>query len=106
MKTTVTLSSEMTSRVRSSPRCSTSVASSPWRRRRGRSLIALRVALGRGRNRVLRLSLGCRRQLWRLVLVLAGDRVLELAHALAERASHLGQPLRAEDEEDDYKQNR
>ena len=30
---------QMKSRVRSSPRCSTSVASSPWRRRRGTSLI-------------------------------------------------------------------
>src|SRR5262249_5157229 len=73
----------------------------------GRSLIALRVALGCGRDRVLRLGFRrARRQVRRrLVLVLAGDRVLELAHALAERAPHLGQPLRAEDEQDDHEQN-
>ena len=40
------------------------------------------------------------RKLVRLV-VLAGDRVLELAHALAERAPHLRQPLRPEDHEED-----
>src|SRR5689334_17640781 len=39
--------------------------------------------------------------LLRLVLVLrdAGDRVLELAHALADRAASLGQALRAKDQE-------
>ena len=36
-----------------------------------------------------------------VVVVLAGDRVLELAHALAERAAHLGQALRPEDEQHD-----
>src|SRR3712207_355105 len=35
----------------------------------------------------------------------AGDGVLELAHALAERAAGLGQPLRAEDDEGDDEQD-
>ena len=35
----------------------------------------------------------------RLVVVLAGDRVLELAHPAAERAADLGQALRPEDQQ-------
>src|SRR6266516_2209762 len=49
-----------------------------------------------------------RRELMRLYagrLVLAADRVLELAHAPAERAPHLGQALRAEHEQDHQEQN-
>ena len=40
-----------------------------------------------------------------VVVVLAGDRVLELAHALPERPAHLGQPLGPEDEQDDEEQD-
>src|SRR5207247_2226217 len=43
---------------------------------------------------------GRRRQL-RLLVVLAGDRVLELAHALAQRAADLGQALWSENEQRD-----
>src|SRR4051812_27796286 len=78
---------QMIRRARSSPRCSTSVASSPWRRRRGSRLIA---SAWRGR-RVVR----CGPRQLRLV-VLAGHRVLELAHPAAERAADLGEPLRPE----------
>ena len=42
-----------------------------------------------------------RRQLGARGLVVAGDRVLELAHPLAERPPHLRQPFRAEDEQHD-----
>src|SRR5207247_7997941 len=35
-------------------------------------------------------------------LIVAGHRVLELANPLPERASHLGQPLRAEDDQRDH----
>src|ERR1044071_9991436 len=83
---------QMTSRVRNSPRCSTSVASSPWRSRRGSRLIVLR----RLRRRVV---CGRSRQLG--LLVVAGYRVLELAHAATEGASDLGQTLRPEDEQRD-----
>src|SRR6478735_1626948 len=84
----------MISRVRSSPRCSTSVASSPCWRRRGSTLIALR----RRRRWLVR---GAGRQLGLLVLVRAGDRILELAHALAERAPDLRQALGPEHEQGD-----
>src|SRR6478735_690280 len=84
----------MISRVRSSPRCSTSVASSPCWRRRGSTLIALR----RRRRWLVR---GAGRQLGLLVVVRAGDRILELAHALAERAPDLRQALRPEHEQRD-----
>src|SRR6476659_6588952 len=96
--------SETTSRPRSSPRCSTSVASSPWRRRRG-GLIALRVGLRRGRDGFLGLRGGLSRQLRRRVVVLARNRILELAHTLPERLAHLRQPLRAEDQQDDHEQD-
>src|SRR5262245_59632551 len=81
----------MIRRVRNSPRCSTSVTSSPWRSRRGKALMILaggRPVVG-----------GRRRNLARVVL--ATDRVLELAHALTERASHFGEPLGAEHEQGD-----
>src|SRR5436190_8746542 len=88
--------SEMTSRERNSPRCSTSVASSSWRRRRGSRFIDGtlrngRVVLARGGQ--------FRAYLVRL-LVLAGDRLLELPHSLPQRAADLGHALGAEDEED------
>src|SRR6476469_10774 len=85
---------EMIRRARSSPRCSTRVASSPWRRRRGSTLIALRG----GRRRVVRRAGG---QLGLLVVRAAGDRVLELAHAFAERAPDFRQALRPEYEQRD-----
>src|ERR671931_206187 len=55
-----------------------------------------------------RLFLGARRQLGRLrpLVVLARDRVLELAHPPAQGLAHLGEALRAEDEEDDDQQDR
>src|SRR5205807_1065784 len=57
------------------------------------------VALARRRRRGPLLR--HRRQLGGLlVVVLAADRVLELPHSLPDRAAHLGQALRAEDEED------
>src|SRR5262249_5127533 len=81
----------MIRRVRSSPRCSTSVTSSPWRSRRGKALMFLAggwpVVGGRRRNLAR--------------VVLAADRVLELAHALAERPSHFREPLGAEHEQGD-----
>src|SRR4249919_1628236 len=55
-------------------------------------------ALLPGRRSVVR---GRRRQLARLVLVRAADRILELAHAAPERAPHLGQPLGPEHEQGD-----
>src|SRR5262245_19057036 len=94
MNPTASALSAMNSRARSSPRCSTSVASSPWRRRRGSTLMALL----RGRRRGL--VPGARRQLG-LLVVAAADRVLELAHALAERAPDLGEALRPEHEQRD-----
>src|SRR5215217_2744350 len=93
-KPTARAASETISRARSSPRCSTSVASSPWRRRRGSTLIGL----GRRGWGLVR---GASRQLGLLVVRAAGDRVLELAHALAERAPDLGEALGAEDEQRD-----
>src|SRR6266404_4789489 len=89
-------------RLRNSSRCSSSVASSPWSRRRGSlAIVALggRVVLG-GRGR----RLGGR-ELGGRVRRIAGDRVLELAHPRSERATHLRQPLRAEEEQDDSKQD-
>src|SRR6266571_8567380 len=56
-----------------------------------------------GRDRRLLLLLG-RRELGGVV-VLAGDRILELAHPLAQRAPHLRQPLRPEDEEHDEEED-
>src|SRR5947199_772176 len=98
---TVTATSMMMRRARSSPRCSTRVASSPWLRRRG----SRGTALGRGG---VVLARGCRRsrlrrlrQLRSGLVVLAGDGVLELPHPAPERAADLGQPLRPEDEQRD-----
>src|SRR5215210_6726247 len=109
--------SETTRRLRSSSRCSTSDASSPWPSRRGSRTTAIAcparrlwrvVALDRRRGGSCRRGggLGGRRgQLDRprrhllVVVVLAGDRVLELAHPFAHRAADLRQALGAEDEE-------
>src|SRR2546423_1503923 len=85
------------------------VASSPWWRRRGSSRTALdRVELAlAGADRCPdRLLDGRRgRDLGRLGVFLAGHRGLELAHALPERAPHLRQLLRPEDEEHDEEEN-
>src|SRR4051812_1734146 len=100
----------MKRRARSSPRCSTSVASSPWSRRRGSRFHAMArrvldgVVLARRRARRSRghgALGGARRDDLAIVVVvvLAADRLLELAHPAAERAAHLGQPLRAEDQQ-------
>ena len=40
-----------------------------------------------------------------VVAVVARDRLLELAHAAPERAAHLGQPLRPEEDQDDHQQD-
>src|SRR6266536_1602499 len=107
-KPMLSATSDTTMRARNSPRCSTRVASSPWRRRRG----SRATELGRGgvvlarRCRRRRRRLRGRRQLRRRLLVLAADGVLELPHALPERAPHLREPLRAEHEQHDEKQNR
>src|SRR6266540_1534303 len=92
-------------RARSSSRCSTSVASSPCRRRRGRRFIVLggvALALARCDGRVCRLY----RELCRLVIVvvLAADLLLELAETAAHRASDLGQPLGPEQQKSQEKQ--
>src|SRR3954468_6852458 len=92
--------------VRGSPRWSTSPATSscPSLRGRGRRMsgdlspLALdrdvgqhrRAVVGRDHERV---------EMRLLDLVVAGDRVLELVHPLAERAPQLGEPLRPEDEQ-------
>ena len=101
-------------RCRSSDRCSTTVASSSVPRRRGASLRNIlggvrrrcparvtqtrQVQRERPARRERRLG-GRQRDL--VVLRVAGDRVLELAHPLAELPTHLRQPLRTEDEEQD-----
>src|SRR4051812_42190138 len=83
-------------------------------RARGGLVLPARLAgddFGLGRGRV---ELGGRRALrGRLdlvpvvvVLVLARDRVLELAHPRAELPAEAGKPLRAEDEEDDQQEDR
>ena len=102
----------MMRRVRSSSRCSTRDASSPWPRRRG----SHRRCIGPGlrscvvalelRLRPRRASRGAaggssagRRDLHGFVV--ARDRLLELTHALAERAAHLGQALGPEHQQHD-----
>src|SRR6188474_135691 len=64
-------------RERNSSRCSTSVASSPWPRRRGSHRLRVDPA----------------------------HAVLELAHPLAERAAHLGEALGSEHQEEDDEQD-
>src|SRR5262249_1496463 len=59
-----------------------------------------RDGLNRRRSRQLRLLM-----LLTLLVVVAGDRALELAHPLAKRAAHLRQPLRPEDEEHDERED-
>src|SRR5712691_6735046 len=107
---TATAIRQKTIRVRSSPRCSTSVASSPCARRRGSRRMRLdRVVFalaGAHRSSDGLLDRRRGRQLGGFVLlVLARHRALELAHTLAERAAHLGQFLRPEDEQDDEEEN-
>src|SRR4051794_17636945 len=114
-------------RCRSSSRCSTSDASSPWSRRRGslglggRRTIAYLSGSGRGRfvllrrrrrggSRLIRDRRRCcrygRRKLRAcLDLLLSADGVLELTHTGAERASDLRQALRAEEEQGEEEQS-
>ena len=67
-------------------------ARAPRRRCRARARCgALAARRARPRAEARRRGVGGARV---VVVVLARDRVLELAHALAERAAHLGQPLR------------
>src|ERR671915_445133 len=96
-----TFLSVMDCSVQSAPEAnSTSSTRSPWPRRRGRKAIGLLVgALGHPLSQLGGCSLG------RLKLDPAGDRLLELPHPAAERAAHLGDPLRAEDEERDDEQD-
>src|SRR6186713_2581730 len=106
-------------RERNSSRCSTSVASSPWLRRRGshRRIIAgfslahglalrlrlrLRDGLGGGGRE---LDLRRRRRGLHRVRVDPAHAVLELAHPLAERAAHLGEALGSEHQEKDDEQD-
>src|SRR6266498_425816 len=67
-----------------------------------RTSLAVALARGRGGDRLV-LDRRRRRQLRRLVLVviLAGERVLELAHPLAQRAAHLGQALGPKEDQDE-----
>src|SRR5438270_374620 len=111
--------SERMMRVRSSSRCSTrlSRSSCPIGRMRLGTTRGVRKPLAgvsrvcgsprtlvvRGGGRDLRGGLGPRLlELGLVVLVLPGDRVLELAHAPPERASQVGQALRSEDQKHDY----
>src|SRR5919201_1839690 len=109
------------SRLRSSSRCSTRLSRSSWpigRRRlkrapgwrsgvRARGGLILRAALARhdlgigGRTVELLLAHGRLLATLVAVLVLAGQRVLELAHARAELAPEPGQALGPEDDEHD-----
>src|SRR4051812_12993624 len=86
----------MNNRQRSSSRCSASVASSPWPRRRGSCFIppldGLALAFGLGGRKRLRRG--------RLVVV-TRDRVLELAHTGTERPTDLRQTLAAEEQQRD-----
>src|SRR2546423_11183625 len=95
------------SRPRSSSRCSPSVASSVWPRRRGSLAMSLLdgLALGRRcrRRRCRRLRRLGGRKLRRGVVVRGVARygVLELAHPVSERLADLRQPLAAEEEQRD-----
>src|SRR5580765_8237801 len=96
------------SRPRSSSRCSPSVASSAWPRRRGSPAMSLLDGLALGRR--------CRRRRCRRLRRLGGRKlglhdvvvrgvarygVLELAHPVSERLADLRQPLAAEEEQRD-----
>ena len=98
----------MKRRCRSSSRCSTSVASSPWPRRRGGASKRIGSSLVDGfvlaRQRGGHGGSSSARPGSCVVCVGSGfvvpaDRVLELAHPLAERAADLRQALRAEEQE-------
>src|SRR3954449_68503 len=78
--------SETTIRVRSSSRCSTTVSRSSW-------VTGFSFAMG------ARVSLQLLSFLF--LVVLASHRILELAHATAERLAEPGQTLRPEDHEHD-----
>ena len=84
-------------RRRSRPRCSSSAGGDLLGRpASSRALLAL-AAEG---------SLGASSSSSLVVLVLAGDRVLELAHPAAELPPEPGQPLGAEDEQHDHQHDR
>src|SRR6478609_6019351 len=91
------------SRPRSSSRCSPSVASSAWPRRRGSPAMSLLDGLALGRRCRRRRRLGGRKLRLRDVVVRGVARygVLELAHPVSERLADLRQPLAAEEEQRD-----
>src|SRR4051812_34378546 len=101
-KATPNATSDSTRRLRSSPRWSTTERRSSWemgltRRTTGAGLGLLLA----GRRLGTRGLVGPVRQLVAvLVLLVARQRVLELAHAGAERAPEVGQTLRAEQHQD------
>src|SRR6185437_12089081 len=95
------------SRPRSSSRCSASVASSPWPRRRGSLLIGGlggRLVLGRRRRRRCDRGLGGRELGLRLGSRVTRHRVLELAHTRAERAPDLRQSFATEQQQRDQEE--
>src|SRR5829696_6752139 len=102
-KATPNASRAMTIRLRSSSRCSTTDSRSSceiglMRRMRALALGLLLGRLGGDWLGLLGALLGGGRQ---LVLVLAGHRVLELAHTPTQRTPEIGQPLGPEDDQHD-----
>src|SRR5882724_7084761 len=102
MKATLTASRQTMIRDRNSSRCSTRVASSLWPRRRGSRFMATGASLLRDfvvlarRRRRLGGSRGLRQfRLVIVVVIIAADGVLELAHPFAERLPDFRQALRA-----------
>src|ERR671937_1150419 len=89
-------------RPRSSSKCSASVASSPWPRRRGSQLIARLGGLALDRLRSGSGRLG-RCELLRGLRGVTCDRVLELPHSRSERAPDLRQLAAAEEHQRDEK---
>src|ERR671939_257569 len=107
MKASASPPSATMSRARSSSRCSTSVASSPYRRRRGTLITVLGdgVSLALARRRRHGLVRGFELAVNRLsVVVVAADGILELAHSATERATDLRQALRSEKEQREKEQ--
>src|SRR5436305_25533 len=99
---------QTTRRERTSPRGTTTVASSPcWRRRGSRRMRLDRVvvALAADRSRSPHGLFDRRRPRQFRLVVLPGHGVLELTHPPPHGAAHLRQPLRPEDEENDDKQD-
>src|SRR6266576_4415709 len=90
-------------RPRSSSRCSASVASSRWPRRRGRRLMPMLGGLALGRLRDGCGQFGRRELRRRLRRGVTCDRVFELPHTRSERAPDLRQPSAAEEHQRDEK---